>query len=77
MSARRLVGLETEYGVIRPGMPKANATVLSAQIVDGYAQLVRHGDAARRAARWDYSDEPRCVMRAATPSAASRPTPAS
>lgn len=57
MSARRLVGLETEYGVIRPGMPKANATVLSAQIVDGYAQLVRHGDAARRAARWDYSDE--------------------
>lgn len=57
MSARRLVGLETEYGVIRPSMPQANATVLSAQIVDGYAQLVRQGDAARRAARWDYSDE--------------------
>ena len=57
MSARRLVGLETEYGIIRPNMPKANATVLSAQIVDAYAQLVAEQDSAARAARWDYSDE--------------------
>lgn len=57
MSARRLVGLETEYGIIRPSMPKANSTVLSAQIVDGYAQLVRDSDSATRAARWDYADE--------------------
>ena len=57
MSARRLVGLETEYGIIRPSMPKANATVLSAQIVDAYAQLVRQATAHPGAARWDYSDE--------------------
>ncbi|PJJ43824.1 proteasome accessory factor A [Glutamicibacter mysorens] len=57
MSARRLVGLETEYGIIRPNMPRANATVLSAQIVDAYAQLVAEQDPAAKAARWDYSDE--------------------
>ncbi|MGZ2222592.1 depupylase/deamidase Dop [Glutamicibacter nicotianae] len=57
MSARRLVGLETEYGIIRTNMPKANATVLSAQIVDAYAQLVAEQDSAAKAARWDYSDE--------------------
>ncbi|KSU67887.1 depupylase/deamidase Dop [Arthrobacter sp. NIO-1057] len=57
MSARRLVGLETEYGVIRPQMPKANATVLSAQIVDAYAQLVAEQSSTATAARWDYADE--------------------
>ena len=57
MSARRLVGLETEYGIIRPSMPKANATVLSAQIVDSYAQLVADHDSQARGARWDYADE--------------------
>ncbi|CBT75851.1 MULTISPECIES: depupylase/deamidase Dop [Glutamicibacter] len=57
MSARRLVGLETEYGIIRPSMPKANSTVLSAQIVDAYAQLVAEQDSAAKAARWDYTDE--------------------
>ncbi len=57
MSARRLVGLETEYGIIRPQMPKANATVLSAQIVDAYAQLVAEQSSSAAAARWDYADE--------------------
>ncbi|WP_404291331.1 depupylase/deamidase Dop [Glutamicibacter arilaitensis] len=57
MSARRLVGLETEYGIIRPSMPQANSTVLSAQIVDAYAQLVRDSGSDARAARWDYTDE--------------------
>lgn len=57
MSARRLVGLETEYGIIRPQMPNANATVLSAQIVDAYAQLVAEQNSTATAARWDYADE--------------------
>lgn len=57
MSARRVVGLETEYGIIRPSMPRANATVLSAQIVDSYAQLVREGAGQVRGTRWDYSEE--------------------
>lgn len=57
MSARRLVGLETEYGIIRPSMPKANSTVLSAQIVDAYAQLVHNEAGDARGARWDYTDE--------------------
>ena len=57
MSARRLVGLETEYGIIRPSMPKANATVLSAQVVDSYVQLVAETNSQVRGARWDYADE--------------------
>src|SRR3982751_2462345 len=54
MSARRVMGIETEYGVSAPGDPTANAMLLSSQVVNAYAQPL--GARAGRA-RWDYEDE--------------------
>jgi proteasome accessory factor A len=55
MSVRRVMGLETEYGVSAPGAPEANPVMLSSQVVNGYG-LTRGGRSAGRA-RWDYEDE--------------------
>src|SRR5918912_2604551 len=54
MSARRVMGIETEYGVSAPGDPTANAMLMSSQVVNAYAQPL--GNRAGRA-RWDYEDE--------------------
>src|ERR671939_1357100 len=54
MSARRVMGIETEYGVSQPGDPEANPMLMSAQVVNAYAQPL--GTRAGRA-RWDYEDE--------------------
>src|SRR5437763_711348 len=54
MSARRVMGIETEYGVSAPGDPTANAMLLSSQVVNAYAAPL--GSRAGRA-RWDYEDE--------------------
>ncbi|WP_088282991.1 depupylase/deamidase Dop [Kineosporia sp. A_224] len=54
MSARRVMGIETEYGVSAPGDPAANAMLLSSQVVNAYAAPL--GSRAGRA-RWDYEDE--------------------
>jgi proteasome accessory factor A len=54
MSARRVMGIETEYGVSAPGDPTANAMLLSSQVVNAYAAPL--GTRAGRA-RWDYEDE--------------------
>src|SRR3954454_19983690 len=54
MSARRVMGIETEYGVSAPGDPTANAMLLSSQVVNAYAAPLGHR-AGR--ARWDYEDE--------------------
>lgn len=54
MSARRIMGIETEYGVSAPGDPTANAMLLSSQVVNAYAAPL--GSRAGRA-RWDYEDE--------------------
>ena len=37
MSARRVMGIETEYGVSAPGDPAANAMLMSSQVVNAYA----------------------------------------
>ena len=37
MTAQRVMGIETEYGVTVPGDALANPMVTSAQIVNGYA----------------------------------------
>ncbi|CAA9437625.1 MAG: Pup ligase PafA' paralog, possible component of postulated heterodimer PafA-PafA', partial [uncultured Quadrisphaera sp.] len=55
MSVRRVMGLETEYGVSAPGAPEANPVMLSSQVVNSYG-LTRGGRSAGRA-RWDYEDE--------------------
>jgi proteasome accessory factor PafA2 len=54
MSALRVMGIETEYGVLAPGDPTANAMLMSSQVVNAYA--APQGSRAGRA-RWDYEDE--------------------
>jgi Pup amidohydrolase len=51
---RRVMGIETEYGVSQPGDPEANPMLMSGQVVNAYAQPL--GARAGRA-RWDYEDE--------------------
>ena len=54
MTVRRVMGIETEYGISVPGNPTANPMVLSGRVVTAYAT-----DQGMRAARagWDYEDE--------------------
>ncbi|WP_017608473.1 depupylase/deamidase Dop [Nocardiopsis xinjiangensis] len=54
MSVRRIMGIETEYGVSVPGNPGANAMVTSTQVVNAY--LAASAARARRA-RWDFEEE--------------------
>ena len=48
----RPVGLETEFGVLRPGDPYANPVVLSNQVVEAYC-----AGAHAPSVRWDYEGE--------------------
>ncbi|GAA3689739.1 depupylase/deamidase Dop [Arthrobacter ginkgonis] len=57
MSVHRVMGLETEYGVLAPSQPGANSTLLSAQVVNAYAATVRQGYGHLAGTRWDYADE--------------------
>ena len=43
MTVVRVMGTEVEYGVSLPGSPNANAMLLSAQVVNGYASLLPGG----------------------------------
>jgi proteasome accessory factor A len=53
MSARRIMGIETEYGISVPSNPAANSMLTSSQVVNAYA-----GQRARaRRARWDFEEE--------------------
>ena len=49
---RRPIGLETEFGVLRPDDPYANPVVLSSQVVEAYCTA-----ADVPAVRWDYEGE--------------------
>jgi proteasome accessory factor A len=54
------MGIETEYGVLEPGNPRANAIALSTHVVAAYGEV---SHTARRP-RWDYQDEdPLCDAR--------------
>ena len=53
MSARRIVGIETEYGIAVPGNPAANSMLTSSQVVNAYAAAT----ARARRARWDFEEE--------------------
>ncbi|WP_144792283.1 depupylase/deamidase Dop [Kocuria palustris] len=59
MSVRRIMGAETEFGVLAPGRPQANSTVLSTRAVTAYAALVARELGARGdgAVDFDYSSE--------------------
>ena len=56
MGVRRIVGLETEFGIVDPAEPGANAIVLSSEVVDAYGS---RGSASggSGAVRWDYHGE--------------------
>ena len=54
MTVRRVMGIETEYGISVPGDPLANPMVLSGHVVHAYAST--QGLPAARAT-WDYADE--------------------
>jgi proteasome accessory factor A len=54
MTVRRVMGIETEYGVSAPGQPHANPMLLSGLVVTAYAR--GHGVLSGRAS-WDYADE--------------------
>ncbi len=53
MTVRRVMGIETEYGVLQPGKPMANPMLMSSQVVNAYRSLVNDASPAR----WDYIDE--------------------
>ena len=54
MTVRRVMGIETEYGISVPGRPQANPMALSGDVVTTYA-AARGIRPAR--ATWDYADE--------------------
>ncbi|MBD2760348.1 proteasome accessory factor PafA2 [Yimella sp. cx-573] len=51
---RRVMGIETEYGISQPGDPSANPMLMSGRVVTAYARSL-----GLRAAQggWDYADE--------------------
>jgi proteasome accessory factor A len=51
MTVRRVVGIETEYGISVPGQPGFNAMVSSSLVVNAYAP------ARERRTRWDFEEE--------------------
>ncbi len=54
VTVRRVMGIETEYGVLQPGRPMANPMLLSSHVVAVHAAA---REAGRARARWDYDDE--------------------
>jgi len=54
MTVRRVMGIETEYGIVVPGNPVANPMVASGDVVTAYA--ASRGIRPARAS-WDYADE--------------------
>jgi hypothetical protein len=53
VATRRVMGIETEYGIAVPGDPHVNPVLISSQIVNGYAT----GEPGLSHARWDYEEE--------------------
>jgi Pup amidohydrolase len=53
VSARRVVGLETEFGISVLSNPSANAMTASSQVVNAYASA----HSRQRRARWDFEEE--------------------
>ncbi|WP_041553403.1 depupylase/deamidase Dop [Cellulomonas fimi] len=54
MTVHRVMGIETEYGILQPGRPLANPMLLSSHVVAVHAAA---RDGGRSRARWDYDDE--------------------
>ncbi len=52
---KRIMGIETEYGVSSPGRPNANAMLMSSQVVTAYERAA--SSRRSRRTRWDYDVE--------------------
>ncbi len=57
MSARRVMGTETEFGISTPSQAGVNHMVASSQVVNGYAGGTPGGQARDRRTRWDFEEE--------------------
>jgi proteasome accessory factor PafA2 len=57
MTTRRVMGIETEYGVSVPGQPASGAMVASGQVVNGWASGLADGPSRQRRTRWDFEEE--------------------
>lgn len=57
MTVARIMGAETEYGVIAPTKPSANPTVLSAFVVNTYDTLYKQKLRTVAQTRWEYASE--------------------
>lgn len=57
MSIRRLIGMETEYGIHAPANPRASHVALSIELVNAYAAHVTEGGGAVAGTEWDYQSE--------------------
>ena len=55
MTVRRVMGIETEYGISVPGRADVAATIASAHVVTAYSRQLPGGD--RQRVRWEYGDE--------------------
>jgi len=57
MSVRRVMGVETEYGITLPADPRADPIYLSGVVVRAYADAAGPTAALPQGAGWDYADE--------------------
>src|SRR5919107_1825045 len=57
MTTRRVMGIETEYGVSVPGDPASGAMIASSQVVNGWASGMADGPSRNRRTRWDFEEE--------------------
>ena len=57
MSVRRLIGMETEYGIHAPQNPRASHVALSIELVNAYAATVTEAGGAVAGTEWDYQSE--------------------
>lgn len=57
MSVRRLIGMETEYGIHAPQNPRASHVALSIELVNAYAAAVTEEGSAVAGTEWDYQSE--------------------
>jgi len=57
MTVRRLIGMETEYGIHAPANPRASHVALSIELINAYAAHVTESGGAVAGTEWDYQSE--------------------
>ncbi|WP_146341596.1 depupylase/deamidase Dop [Nesterenkonia sp. NBAIMH1] len=57
MTVRRLIGMETEYGIHAPNNPRASHVALSIELVNAYAAHATESGSSVAGTEWDYQSE--------------------